>query len=136
MQLAREDLKLISSGAWILPQIHVPRCWNVTHMQFGKFLCWSAQECNQNVSHVVGMSYEYLERSWNEVGMQLEYISFWNAVRNFWAWAKHSNRPQAKNGPEYLECDCVAVGSFKKQLEYPGMDKEFSFQLHFCSFFL
>ena len=52
-------------------------------MQFGKFLCWSAQECNQNVSHVVGMSYEYLERSLNEVGMQLEYISFWNAVRNF-----------------------------------------------------
>ena len=69
--------------ARILPQIHVPRCWNVTQVQFGRFLCWSGQECDWNVSNVVGMSYECLERSWNEVGIQLEYISSWNAVGKF-----------------------------------------------------
>ena len=52
------------------------------------------QECDWNISNVVGMSYEYLERSWNQVGMQLEYISCWNVVGKFWAWAKHSNHPQ------------------------------------------
>ena len=41
------------------------------------------QECDWNISNVVGMSYEYLERSWNEVGMQLKYISGWNVVGKF-----------------------------------------------------
>ena len=73
----------VSIAARILPQIHVPRCWNVTHVQFGRFLGWSAQECDWNVSNAVGMFYESLERSWNEAGMQLEYISSWNAVEKF-----------------------------------------------------
>ena len=55
-----------------------------THVEFGRFLGWSAQECDWNVSNVVGTPYEYLERNWNEVGIQLEYISCWNAV----GWAR------------------------------------------------
>ena len=68
-----------------------------------------------------------LECSWNTfpLGMQLE------------SFEHEQNIPTAhKNGPELLECSWNAAGSFRTQLEYPGMDKEFSFQLHFCSFFL
>ena len=38
---------------------------------------------DRNVSNAVEMLHECLERSWNEVGMQLEYISSWNAVGKF-----------------------------------------------------
>ena len=59
------------------------------------------------------MSYECLERSWNEVGMQLE------------SFEHEQNIPTAhKNGPESLECSWNAAGSFRTQLEYPGVDKE------------
>ena len=45
------------------------------------------------------MSYEYLERSWNEVGMQLEYISCWNVVEC--SFEHEQNIPTThKNGPE------------------------------------
>ena len=55
-----------------------------THVQLGMFLRWSGQECDwKNVSNVVGTPYEYLERNWNEVGIQLEYISCLNAVGKF-----------------------------------------------------
>ena len=62
-----------------------------------------------------------LECSWNTfpLGMQLE------------SFEHEQNIPTAhKNGPESLECGWNEAGSFRTQLEYPGMDKEFSFQLH------
>ena len=90
MQL--EDLECTSNAV----RVQLDCCTNIslnprftllegTHVQFGRFLRWSAQECDWSVLNVVGTPYEYLERSWNEVGVQLEYISCWNAVGKFGA---------------------------------------------------
>ena len=61
----------------------------VTHVQFGSFLRWSAQECDWNVSNVIGTPYEYLECNWNEVRMQLESFEHWQNIPT-----------THKNGPE------------------------------------
>ena len=74
-------------------------------------------ECHRNISNAVGME---LESSWNTfpLGMPLE------------RFEHEQNIPTThKNGPELLESSWNAAESFRIWLEYPGMYKEFSFQL-------
>ena len=74
-------------AARILPQIHVPRCWNVTHVQFGKLLSWRAQESSRMrlerfkcCWNVIRMFRTQLEWSWNAVGIHFLLECSWKVL--------------------------------------------------------
>ena len=68
MQL--EDLECTSNAVRVQLDCYLNITYNPcftlleqTRVQFDKFVCWGAQECNQNVSNAVGIQQQYLECS-------------------------------------------------------------------------
>ena len=101
-----------SRAIWQVFTLECPR------MRLERFkCCWNT----------IRMFRKQLEFSWNSVGIHFLLECSWNVLS-----MSKTFQPPTRMGQNSWN----AVGSFRTQLEYPGIDKEFSFQLHSCSFFL
>ena len=81
MQL--EDLECTSNAVRVQLDCYMNIARNVTHVQFHKFVCWIAQESNQNVLNAVGMPQEYLESSWKTLQMPFDTFPLGMQLKSF-----------------------------------------------------